>query len=180
MVYQYKILLIGEPEVGKSSLVRRYVHHAFDERYLATLGTVISGRPERLVLEDGSPVQVNLTIWDVMGQEGSLDLLGQAYFHGARGALAVFDVTRRGTLEGLRKWIEAGLRAEPRMPLVVLGNKSDMETRRQVRDEEVRAFCDSLHLPYYPTSAKTGLNVEAAFKLLCGEVLARFSSVRSV
>ncbi len=175
----YKIVLLGDSGVGKTSLIRRYVHDAFDEGYLATIGTRVSKHSDVVSLEGGRGVQVNLVIWDVMGNRKILELLGDAYFDGARGALAVFDASRRKSLEGLKDWIDAARREEPRMPIIVLGNKADLVERRTVTDGEATEFCRSLGLPYLPTSAKTGLNVEAAFRRLSMEALRTFALLRA-
>lgn len=172
----YKIVLMGEAGVGKTSLIRRYVLHAFEEGYMATLGMVVSKHIDLLSLEDGRSVEVNLLIWDIMGQRGFMDLLQDAYFRGAQGALAVFDITRAETLEGLRHWIGVARREEPRIPIVVLGNKADLVAQRVVTNDAARGFCQALGLPYFPTSAKTGLNVEAAFRHLSREAFRTFAS----
>ncbi len=162
---------MGEEAVGKTSLIRRYVVHSFDADYTRTLGVAISKRTDLLTLEDGRESRVTLQIWDIMGRKGILDLLAEAYFRGAHGGLAVFDVTRSETLTGPKQWIDAALRERAEMPMVVLGNKVDLLTLRGVTDDEAQAFCASLALPYFPASAKTGLNVEAGFKRLMQECL---------
>ncbi len=172
----YKVVLMGDSGVGKTSLIRRYVRSYFDEGYLATIGTTVSKHVEVVCLEDGKSVEVGLTIWDIMGSKKVMELLGDAYFYGARGALAVFDVTRRETLEGLGDWIQAAHREDPRMPILVLGNKSDLEAQRRVSEDEVRDYCRDLGCPYLPTSAKTGFNVETAFRQLCRELLKTYAS----
>ncbi len=171
----YKVILMGDSGVGKTSLIRRYVRNYFDEGYLATIGTTVSKHVELVTLEEGKSVEVNLTVWDIMGNKRILDLVGDAYFYGARGALAVFDVTRRETLKGLGDWIQAARKEEPRMPIVVLGNKADLADERRVTNDEARAHCQGLGFPYLPTSAKTGLNIEAAFGMLTRRVLAVFA-----
>jgi small GTP-binding protein len=178
-VHQCKIVLIGEAEVGKTSLVRQYVDHSFDPKYITTIGTPISKRLELLSLEDDTPVQVCLNIWDIMGSKKLLDQLGEAYFLGVQGALAVFDVTRAETLESLPFWLKAARKAEPRIPAMVLGNKSDLSAQRMVTNAEARDFCRRLGLPYLPTSARTGLNVEAAFRHLAQEALRIFLALET-
>lgn len=175
--YVIKVVLIGEGAVGKSSLVQRYIHHSFNEEYLTTIGTSVASHLDLLSLEDGRPMGVKLSIWDIMGNQNVLKQLADAYFKGARGALAVFDVTRPETLEGLKPWIAAARRAEARMPIIVLGNKSDLVEKRMVTNDEARDFCRALGFPYLPTSAKTDLNVEVAFRHLAQDVLRTFASL---
>lgn len=172
---QYKVVLLGEAGVGKTSLIRRYVHGSFGDAYLATVGTSVSKRNELLSVEEGRDVEVGLIIWDIMGNKKILELLGEAYFFGAKGAIAVFDLTRRQTLQNLQAWIDAARGQDPRMPVIVLGNKSDLEKGRAVTDRQAKNFCKSLSLTYLPSSAKTGLNVEAAFKTVALETLRTFA-----
>ncbi len=175
--YRYKIILIGESSVGKTSLIRRYVDHTFEDKYLTTLGASVSKRIEVVPLGKGRSAEVQLLIWDVMGQKGYMELLKEAYFPGSQGALAVFDVTRWETLDGLRSWIEVASQQLPDRPMLVLGNKADLEDRRTVTDEEALRTCEALGLPYLPSSAKTGLNVEEAFRRLAREALRKFASI---
>ncbi len=169
--YAIKIVLIGSDAVGKSSLAQRYVDHIFEDRYLTTIGTSVTTHVDLVSLDDGRDVQVKLSIWDIMGNRNVLKQVGDAYFQGARGALAVFDISRPETLEGLWTWVNVARKREPRMPILVVGNKSDLEERRMVSNDEARDFCRVLALPYLPTSAKTGLNVEIAFRHLVQDVL---------
>ncbi len=164
-VFRVKVVLLGDGGVGKTSLIRRYVAQSFSEDYLKTLGTSISKRNEEFTTETG-PIRVDMTIWDIMGQKQLFDLIQEAYLRGAQGALAVFDVTRRQTMEDLRVWVGAARREDPRVAIAVLGNKIDMVDRRMVDDADAVTFCQDLDAPYSPASAKTGLNVEAAFRLL--------------
>jgi small GTP-binding protein len=171
----FKVCLMGEARVGKTSLVRRYVHHAFEEKYLQTIGTVVSKHIDLLNLEGGGMVQVNLLIWDIMGQKGFRDLLSEAYFDGLRAGLAVFDVTRSDTLEGLPGWIDSARSKNRPVPILVLGNKSDLVDQRQVTNDEARDFCRALGLSYIPTSAKSGMNVEEAFRRVALEALRTYT-----
>src|SRR2546425_2377432 len=93
-----KICLVGEAAVGKTSLIRRFVLDDFDDKYIQTLGTKVS-KKELSVSQDGEAVKVDMTIWDIMGQKGFRELLKEAYFYGAKGVIAVTDVTRKTTLD---------------------------------------------------------------------------------
>ncbi len=176
--YHCKVILMGESAVGKTSLIRRYVDRCFEGEYLTTLGAAVSKRIESVALEGGGTAEVRLLVWDVVGQRGYMELLREVYFPGAQGALAVFDLTRWETLEGLRNWIEVAQKEVPAAPIIVLGNKADMVDRWAVTNEEAVAFCEALGLPYLPTSARTGLNVDEVFKRLSREALRRFASLR--
>src|SRR2546430_10752896 len=94
-----KVCLIGEAAVGKTSLIRRFVLDNFDDKYIQTLGTKVSKKELASPSPDGTgDLKIDMTIWDIMGQKGFRELLKEAYFYGARGIIAVCDVTRRETL----------------------------------------------------------------------------------
>ncbi len=90
-----KVCLVGEHAVGKTSLIRRYVLDEFDDRYIVTLGAKVSKKEMLLESKANSGVQMDMTIWDIMGSKGFRELLREAYFHGAQGILAVCDILGR-------------------------------------------------------------------------------------
>jgi small GTP-binding protein len=171
-----KICLVGEQRVGKTSLVRRCVLNEFDDRYISTLGVKTSKKELTLDFPGQGHMQVNLSIWDFMGQEGFRDLLKDAYFVGARGILAVADVTRRPTLEALGPWIETVRSIAGNIPLVLAMNKSDLGGA-VYSDEEVSRFAVKYGAPFLRTSAKTGANVEAAFGRLATAVATEYAEL---
>ncbi len=174
---RFKIILLGEAHVGKSSLIRRFIHETFEESYLATIGASISKRIDHVDLADGSTVKVDFIIWDIMGNRKVLDVLGDTYFEGARGAVAVFDVTRRETFQVLGGWIETARHSDPAMPVMVLGNKNDLEKHRAIIDDDARDYCQAMDLAYMPASAKTGQNVQTAFQELAKQILNTYTDV---
>jgi len=101
--FKFKICLVGEEGVGKTSLIHRFVSGAFDETYIRTLGAVVSKKTVALGSMQGRPVQVDMMILDIMGKRTFLQLFKEAYFHGAKGVLAVFDTTRQASLRDLSK-----------------------------------------------------------------------------
>ncbi len=162
-----KICLIGEGAVGKTSLIRRFVLDEFDDKYLQTLGTKVSKKELEIPAEGESPaIQVDMTIWDIMGQKGFRELLKDAYFYGAKGIIAVCDVTRRNTLEELDDWIEGVYSVSGRIPIQFLANKSDLEDKLAMNTKDLEQATKAYDSRYYFTSAKTGLNVEQAFREL--------------
>ena len=101
-----KICLIGSGEVGKTSLIKRYILDIFDDKYLRTLGTKVSKK--ELILDypqKDRKLNLTLLIWDIMGQATFRSLLQDSYFFGAAGALAVCDSTRAQTLDSLEEWV---------------------------------------------------------------------------
>ncbi|HYM39435.1 MAG TPA: Rab family GTPase [Thermoplasmata archaeon] len=167
-----KVVLVGDKAVGKTSLIRRYVTDQFDDRYLLTLGAKVTKKAEPVrVPEKGVDVSVELNVWDIMGQTGFRELLKEAYFHGARGILAVVDLTRKSTLEGIPDWVKAVHDITGPVPMVLLANKSDLTAQAAVTPGQIAAAASALKCPSFSTSAKTGENVEAAFRNLASQIV---------
>jgi small GTP-binding protein len=166
-----KVCLIGEAAVGKTSLIRRFVLDNFDDKYIQTLGTKVSKKELASPSPDGSgDLKIDMTIWDIMGQKGFRELLKEAYFYGARGILAVCDVTRRKTLDDLDDWIEGVYSVTGKIPIEFLGNKIDLKDQAQITEDEMVQAARAYDSPFHFTSAKTGVNVETAFQSLAERV----------
>ena len=167
-----KICLVGEKAVGKTSLIRRYVLNMLDDHYITTIGTKGSKKEVR-VFNPGKDllVDVDMTIWDIMGEKGFRELLKDAYFYGANGILAVCDMTRKRTLEDLDDWIDGVESVVGKVPVLITMNKADLLAEAQFGDSEVEQFAKAYECEYLRTSAKTGDGVEEAFRRL-GAVVA--------
>ena len=153
-----KICLLGDGEVGKTSLVRRYVLDIFDDQYIQTFGAKVSKKV--LDLED---VNLTLMIWDVLGQK-TQKALHSTYYAGANGALLVCDMTRPETFEHLKHWAADLLEVSGEIPVIILGNKCDLEMKIDPLDLE--DFAATLGCSVMLTSAKSGQNVQEAFQAL--------------
>ena len=170
-----KICLVGEGAVGKTCLIRRFIHDQFDDRYLLTLGAKVTKKVEDVrIPERNVQAVLELNVWDIMGQAGFRELAKEAYFHGARGILAVMDLTRPATLDGIREWIGAVQDVTGSVPLVLLANKHDLKDLAAVTPAQVSAAAGALGCTSFLTSAKTGQNVEAAFRQLADEIVQRY------
>jgi len=167
-----KVCLVGEHAVGKTSLIRRYVLNEYDDRYIVTLGAKVSKKELLLTPKEGTPVQMDMTIWDIMGSKGFRELLREAYFHGAQGILAVADITRYDTLEDLDSWIESVFRTVGEIPVTFAVNKVDLQDQAAFGEEQVKQATEAFDAPYFYCSAKTGENVELVFRNL-GERIAK-------
>jgi small GTP-binding protein len=163
-----KVCFVGEREVGKTSLIRRYVLDAFDEAYVATLGARVT--KVYAILEDESAA-MELILWDVMGAPGFRELLQEAYFHGAEGVVAVCDLTRRPSMWQLASWLRAVEAITKPVAKVLVGNKADLAAERQVDSEELREFSASLGCHPVEASAKTGRGVADVFNVLLRQLL---------
>ena len=166
--YKIKICLVGEPAVGKTSLIRRFVMNKFDDKYLTTIGTKVSKKV--VTLDDGT--KVIMMVWDIMGQPSFRQMLKESYFYGANGIMAVTDITRRETLDAMPDWIGTIKSVvEKDIPTVFLGNKWDLKDSAQFGEEELKQISDMYHGRYFLTSAKTGEHVNDAFLYLAEEIV---------
>lgn len=162
-----KVCLVGEKGVGKTSLVRRYVLNMFEPQYVTTIGTRVSKKEVQVeLLERDLRVDVDMTIWDIMGERGFRELLKEAYFYGANGILAVADLTRRRTLDDLDDWIDGIEGVVGEAPLVIVTNKSDVASGAQFTERDVAEFAKAYDAESFLVSAKTGDKVEASFRRL--------------
>lgn len=157
---QKKILLLGDGAVGKTSLVHRFVEGVFEERYKATIGVDIFSKN---VTTDGG-TQLELQLWDLSGQ-AHFSAVRSKFYNKADGALLVFDLTNKKTFDNLNSWVnEASSGVGSEIPMFLLGNKVDLTDLIAVSDEEISSYSDTKGWKWSKSSAKTGENVEEAFK----------------
>jgi len=167
-----KICLIGDVGVGKTSLIRRYVLDAFDDKYIATIGTKVTKKEIELPNpKTGSPERIVLLVWDIMGQPSFREVLREAYFYGAQGAIAVCDITSKESLNELRYWVKAMTSTTGEVPVVFLGNKCDLKDDMRVSVGEIEACAKKHGTQAFLSSAKTGYNVERSFVTLVEMIL---------
>src|SRR2546428_2782097 len=114
-----KVCLVGEHAVGKTSLIKRYVLNEYDDRYIVTLGAKVSKKELALNPQGSDAVQMDMTIWDIMGSKGFREPLREAYFHRAQAILAGPDITRYDPLEDLDSWGQSGFRTVGQVPVPV-------------------------------------------------------------
>ena len=170
-----KVCFIGDAGVGKTSLIKRFVLDVFDDRYIATIGTKVTKKIVE-VDDGGNEVRVMMLVWDIMGQKGFRELLREAYFFGAHGAIAVCDLTNKETLEELRYWIKALTDVAGDVPIVFAGNKADLQNESVVKEADLKDLADKYGAEAFLTSAKTGQNVEDVFKALGAAMAAKLNS----
>nr|ABD65429.1 Rab2 [Suberites domuncula] len=156
--YLFKYIIIGDTGVGKSCLLLQFTDKRFQPVHDLTIGVEFGAR---MINIEGK--QIKLQIWDTAGQE-SFRSITRSYYRGAAGALLVYDITRRETFDHLTTWLEdARQHSSSNMVIMLIGNKSDLDAKREVKSEEGLAFAKEHGLVFMETSAKTAANVEEAF-----------------
>lgn len=160
---QKKICMLGAFAVGKTSLVSRFVHSVFSDRYLTTVGVKVD---KKVVTLDGG--EVTLMLWDLYGHD-DLQTVRTSYLRGASGYLLVADGTRQQTLEVARSLQKTAEGVLGGVPFVFVLNKSDLESEWQV-DERALVRIAEQGWPIIRTSAKTGAGVEDAFARLARDM----------
>jgi len=168
-----KVIILGDSGVGKTSLMNQYVHKRFSKQYKATIGADFLTK-EVMIDEK----LVTLQIWDTAGQE-RFQSLGVAFYRGADSCVLVYAIIDATSFDNLESWMDEFLaHAAPRnadnFPFVVLGNKADLDSNRQVSANKAKAWCNSKgDIPFFETSAKQASNVETAFQTIATNALAQ-------
>ncbi|KAI5098625.1 ras-related protein Rab-38, partial [Silurus meridionalis] len=174
MEHRYKVLVIGDLGVGKTSIIKRYVHQNFSANYRATIGVDFALKVLNLDQDT-----IRLQLWDIAGQE-RFGNMTRVYYRDALGAFVVFDVTRSCTFEAVRKWKE-DLDEKVRVPggkrftAVLLANKCDEEKDDAINNifSSMEQFCSELgFISCFETSAKENINIDEAVNCLVRHIMA--------
>ena len=156
--YLLKYVIVGDASVGKSNLLLRYSHGQFREEYQLTIGVEFGSN--NVVLDDKV---YRIQIWDTAGQENFRSIT-RAYYKNSACALIVYDIARRESFESISSWIEDCKNSSPKTVFMVLvGNKCDLESNREVTEEEGKELAEKNGMMFFETSAKTGKNVNEVF-----------------
>jgi small GTP-binding protein len=168
--YKFRIVLLGEAGVGKTSLVRRYTENVFDEEYKQTIGTTFATKDIDVIGSDGTVRKVRLNVWDMGGQSTYRELRRQ-FMKGASAAIVVYDVTRPETFMAMNNWFESFKEVCPDSPVLISANKVDLLDKRMVPQEPGIMLRDWFQAEYFETSAKTGDAVDNVFTRIAEVVL---------
>ncbi|MHA1669951.1 MAG: Rab family GTPase [Promethearchaeota archaeon] len=169
--YTFKFIIVGDHEVGKTSLIRQYVEKKFLTDYRATIGLNVLAHSFEF---QGN--SLNLTLWDV-GAQIFFKRFRKIYYSGAETAFIVYDLTKRSTFENIKTWYQELTEfIERDIPVILVGNKLDLKEQRVVSREEGLELANNLSpdgVSYIETSAKSGENVGDAFKLIAYHYMLR-------
>jgi Ras-related protein Rab-11A len=164
-IIDIKLILLGDISVGKSSILGRYIDNSFTEDYQCTLQVETKSK----IIDIDLNTSVKMNIWDTVGQEKFRHLTKQ-YFRNCHGAIIVFDLTRKDSFDGVQKWIDELNDFNSNIPILIVGNKSDLIKEREVNEDAIENFVRNKYL-YYDVSAKNGSNVSLAFDKIRKEII---------
>ena len=166
----FKVLLLGNSDVGKSSLILRYVDQVWSDTFVPTIG--VDFKVKTLELQNK---QIKMQIWDTAGQERFRNVIS-SYFRGAHGILLIYDVTNRDSFKNLESWlIEIEQNSSENVLKVLIGNKNDLVDDKEIKTEEGQAFANRNGMQFIETSAKENTNVTEAFESLA-KLMMEFNS----
>ena len=166
-----KVIIIGDSGVGKTNIMSKFLKNKFMEESKATVGVEFGSK-----LFDLNGHKIKAQIWDTAGQEKYKSITG-AYFKGSKGALVVYDITQKSTYEYLEKWVnDLKSAGDPKITIILIGNKSDLEENRQVSKEQGEEKAKSFGCAFLETSALSGDNIDKAFNMMVKEIFEKFSN----
>ena len=160
-----KLLLIGDSQVGKTSLLLNYTDHIFPEEHVATIGVEYK---DKNIIKDN--YNIKLQIWDTAGQERFHSITKNIY-RNAHGVLFIYDITDKESFNNIKNWIKDLQNVGNDIKGVILGNKIDLELQRVIYKNDLEEMANKYKMPFIETSAKQNLFVNNAFDLIINEIL---------
>jgi len=173
-LFEAKIITLGDGQVGKSSLILRYVDNSFSTNYLSTIG--VDSKYKKIKL-NGEEIKVK--IFDTAGQERFRSITSD-YIRKANGMLLVYDITHKPSFENVENWIN-NLKEETgqkMIPSVLIGNKKDLTEERVIKEDQGKELAKKLEMEehFYETSCSTGENVQKAFSDLIEQIYNKYGN----
>jgi len=167
-IFNFKVIVIGSPGVGKTSLIKNFIEGSFLSEYKSTIGTnlytkTLEFKSDKSKKNEDDEIIVKLVIWDIAGQV-QWDLMRPAYYQGSHGVCVVGDLSRKRTFQKIEKfWVkDARENCNQSIPVILLANKNDIKA--EISEEEVREIAKRCQVDRVIfTSAKTSYHVQEAF-----------------
>ena len=164
-IYKFKVILLGESSVGKTSILNRFVLNKFTDTYKCTVG--IECKIKSILLDPYTSAE--LKIWDTCGEEKFQSVTRQ-YYNDTNGIILLYDLSDKNTFNSLNKWLKEIRNYAPKNTVVIIvGNKVDLE--RKVSHDDAITFANNENISYLEVSAKNGINIELIFEKLCKEMV---------
>ena len=161
----YKIIIIGDTNVGKSNILGRYVNNEFKEDTKSTVGVEFGSK--KLKIENSL---IKLQIWDTAGEE-RYRAITSAYYKGSKGCFIVYDITNPQSFEDIQKWYEEIIRSGDKgVSVILVGNKCDLENERKITKEMGKNKAKEMNCPFYETSALNNTMIEEVFKIIAEDI----------
>ena len=171
------LITLGDGQVGKTSLILRYTNDYFGNNYIATIGFDYKFKNEKL--KNGEEITVK--IFDTAGQEKYRSLAAN-FLKKADGIILVYDITYKISFENLNKWLKDINENAKGLPIVLIGNKTDLEENREVSKEEGNEFAKKINeeIEFYEASCKTGENIKEAIRFLVEKIYKKYQGKNMV
>lgn len=161
----FKILIIGDSNVGKTSILLQYTSNFFQETHIATIG--IEFKLKEITLDN---IEYKLNIWDTAGQE-RFKAITKSFFKAADGIIFVYDITKKSTFTNIKNWFQDAESKTNDFKSIIVGNKIDLNDERTVTPEEGQNFANKKNCPFFESSAKDKINIDEIFLTLLKEIL---------
>jgi small GTP-binding protein len=171
----FKIILIGDSNCGKTSMINRYIDKLFSENYICTIG--VDFKMKNLIINSEL---IKLQIWDTAGME-KYKQITTSYYRGAQAALICFDLTNRTSFINLEKWVNEYTNHSNlifKKVIYIIGMKCDLESERTVSQEEIDQFVMINNYKYYESSSKTGMNIDGVFLDLAKFLYSHYQNIK--
>ena len=163
--YLVKIIIVGDTNVGKTSILKKFIHNRFEFQFDTTIG--VDFEQEMMSINDKN---FNIHIWDTAGSERYKSIT-KSYYNNAHGVIIVFDITNYDSFNNVIDWFnDINKLCIKNIPIILVGNKSDLEEKRRVSHKEIVELTTKLNINYIEVSAKRGKNIEKIFKNLIKKV----------
>lgn len=169
--YVYKICVVGDGGVGKTSLVRKSINNTFSENYIMTIGSNFSVKS--VELPEYPNYDIKLSVWDLAGQE-HFKVVRPPFYKGAKAIIYVYDLTRISSFSNILNWKKEAEKVIGSTPNILVGNKLDLirPEEKRAKEEDINELMGKLNTDaYFETSAKEGINVEAIFEEVTKKIM---------